>query len=231
MFHDKAMEVFYSMEKSGIAKPKDLEGKSIGGPKGAGARELFSAFAALNGIDPSKVTFVDMPPDAMVAAMVSGRVHATSNFITERPNYERAAAQVGQRITGLVYSEWGLDLHANSIVATDKMIQEKADVIRRFLEATVRGWLAGIEKPDEAARMFVKNFPEADPELVRGHWQVSMEHMLTPAAYENGLGWIDPAKKKRTIEVYTKYIPLPREVSLEEVMTNQFNPKIKTPKR
>jgi len=231
MFHDKAMEVFYSLEKSGIRKPRDLEGKSIGGPKGAGARELFPAFAALNGVDASRVTFVDMPPDAMVAALVSGRVHATSNFITERPNYQRAAGQVGQKITSLVYSEWGLDLHANSIVATDKMIQDRSDVIRRFLEATVRGWLAAIERPDEAARMFVKNFPESNPELVREHWQIAVDHMLTPPAAEHGLGWIDPAKKKRTIEVYTKYIPLPHEVGVDEVMTNQFNPGIRPPKR
>lgn len=231
MFHDKAMEVFYCLEKQGIRKPKDLEGKSIGGPKGAGARELFPAFAALHGIDASKVTFVDMTPDAMVPAVVSGRVHCASNFITERPNYAKAAAQVGQKVSGIVYSEWGLDLHANSLVATDKMIQEKPDVIRRFLQATVRGWLAGIERPDEAAKMFVKNYPEANLELVREHWQIAVEHMLAPAAYENGLGWIDPAKKKRTIDVYTKYIPLPREVSVDEVMTNQFNPKIMPPKR
>jgi len=231
MFHDKAMEVFYCLEKHGIRKPKDLEGKSIGGPVGAGARTLFPAFAALNGIDPPKVTFVDMTPDAMVAAVISGRVHCASNFITERPTYEKAAAQAGQKIAGVVYSEWGLDLHANSIVAPDKMIQEKPDLIRRFLEATVRGWLAGIERPDEAARMFVKNFPESSIDLVREHWKIAADHMLTPAAYENGLGWIDPAKKWRTIEVYTKYIPLPREVSLDEIMTNQFNPKIKPPKR
>jgi NitT/TauT family transport system substrate-binding protein len=225
------MEVFYCLEKQGIRKPKDLEGKSIGGPKGAGARELFPAFAAINNIDASKVTFVDMTPDAMVPAVVSGRVQCASNFITERPNYAKAAAQVGQKVSGIVYSEWGLDLHANSIVATDKMIQEKPDVIRRFLQATVRGWLAGIERPDEAARMFVKNYPEASLELVREHWQIAVEHMLTPAALESGLGWIDPAKKKRTIDVYTKYIALPREVSVDEVMTNQFNPKIVPPKR
>ena len=231
MFHDKAMEVFYCLERHGIRKPKDLEGKSIGGPKGAGARELFPAFAALHGIDASKVTFVDMTPDAMVPAVISGRVHCASNFITERPNYVRAAAQVGQKISGVVYSEWGLDLHANSIVATDKMVQERPDVIRRFLQATVRGWLAGIERPDEAARMFVKNFPESNLDLVREHWQIAVDHMLTPAAYEHGLGWIDVAKKKRTIEVYTKYIPLTREVSVGEVMTNEFNPGIRPPKR
>lgn len=231
MYHDKSMEVFYCLEKHGIRKPKDLEGKSIGGPKGAGARELLPAFAALHGIDASKVTFVDMPPDAMVPAVISGRVHCASNFITERPTYQRAAAQVGQKITGIVYSEWGLDLHANSIVATDQMIKERPDVIRRFLRATVRGWLAGIERPDEAVRMFMKSFPESNPELLRDHWAIAVDHMLTPPAYENGLGWIDPAKKKRTVDVYTKYIPLPREVSLDEVMTNEFNPKIMPPKR
>src|SRR5574341_1002180 len=231
MFHDKAMEVFYCLERHGIRRPKDLEGQSIGGPVGAGARTLFPAFAALNGIDATKVTFVDMTPDAMVAAVISGRVHCASNFITERPTYAKAAAQAGEKLSGIVYSEWGLDLHANSIVATDKLIQERPDLIRRFAEATVRGWLAGAERPEDAARAFVKSFPESSLDLVREHWKIAVDHMLTPAAYEHGLGWIDPAKKKRTVEVYTKYIPLPREVSLEEIMTNEFNPGIKPPKR
>lgn len=55
--------------------------------------------------------------------------------------------------------------------------------------------------------------------------------MLTLPAYEHGLGWIDPARKKRTIEVYTKYVGLPREVSLDEMMTNEFNPTLKPPPR
>ena len=231
MYHDKAMEVFYCLDKHGIRKPKDLEGKSIGGPIGAGARSLFPAFAALHGIDGSKVTFVDMTPDAMVPAVITGRVHCASNFITERPTYQRAAAQAGEKISGVVYSEWGLDLHANSIVATDETIKTRPDMVRRFLAATVRGWLAGIERPEDAVRAMHKSFPEANADLLREHWKIAVEHMLTPPAYEHGLGWIDPARKKRTIEVYTKHVGLPREVSLDEMMTNEFNPKLKPPRR
>lgn len=231
MYHDKAMEVFYCLDKHGIRKPKDLEGKSIGGPLGSGARNLFPAFAALHGIDAARVTFVDMTPDTMVPAVITGRVHCASNFITERPTYQKAAAQSGEKISGIVYSEWGLDLHANSIVATDETIRDRPDMIRRFLQATVRGWLAGIERPDDAVRAFHKSFPEANPELLREHWKIAVEHMLTPPAYEHGLGWIDPARKKRTVEVYTKHIALPRAVSLDEIMTNEFNPKLKPPRR
>lgn len=231
MFHDRAMEVFYCLDKHGIRKPKDLEGKSIGGPVGAGARTLFPAFAALNGVDAAKVTFVDMTPDAMVPAVITGRVHCASNFITERPTYMKAATQAGEKLSGIVYSEWGLDLHANSIVATDETIKTRPDLVRRFLRATVRGWLAGIERPDDAARAFLKHHPESNLDLVRDHWKIAVDHMLTPVAGEHGLGWIDPAKKKKTIEVYTKYVPLPREVSLDEIMTNEFNPKITPPRK
>jgi NitT/TauT family transport system substrate-binding protein len=231
MYHDKAMEVFYCLDKHGIKKPKDLEGKSIGGPVGAGARTLFPAFAAIHGIDPAKVTFVDMTPDAMVPAVITGRVHCASNFITERPTYQKAAAQAGEKLSGVVYSEWGLDLHANSIVATDETIKTRPDMIRRFLQATVRGWLAGIERPEDAVRAFHKHYPEANVDLLREHWKIAVEHMLTPPAYEHGLGWIDPARKKRTIDVYTKSLALPREVTLDEMMTNEFNPKIKPPRR
>lgn len=34
-----------------------------------------------------------------------------------------------------------------------------------------------------------------------------------------------------TIEVYTRHVGLPREVSLDEMMTNEFNPKLKPPRR
>ena len=196
MYHDKAMEVFYCLDKHGIRKPRDREGKSIGGPLGAGARNLFPAFAALHGIDAAKVSFVDMSPDTMAPAVITGRVHCASNFITERPTYQKAAAQAGEKISGIVYSDWGLDLQAN-----------------------------------DAVRAFHKSFPEANPELLREHWKIAVEHMLTPPAYEHGLGWIDPARKKRTIEVYTKHIQLPREVGLDEMMTNEFNPRIKPPRR
>ncbi len=231
MFHDKAMEVFYCLDKHGIRKPKDLEGKSIGGPQGAGARTLFPAFAALNGVDAAKVTFVDMTPDAMVPAVMTGRVHCASNFVTERPTYEKAAAQSGEKISGIVYSEWGLDLHANSIVASDDTIKARPDLVKRFLQATVRGWAAGIERPDEAVKAFMKNYPEANADLVREHWKIAVDHMLTPAAYEHGLGWIDPARKKKTIDVYTKFHVVPREVTLDEIMTNEFNPGLKPPRK
>jgi NitT/TauT family transport system substrate-binding protein len=231
MFHDKAMEVFYCLAKHGIRTPKDLEGKSIGGPQGAGARTLFPAFAAINGIDATRVTFVDMTPDAMVPAVMTGRVHCASNFVTERPTYEKAAAQSGEGITGIVYSEWGLDLHANSLVATDETINTRPDLVKRFVRATVRGWAAGIERPDDAVKAFVKAYPEANPDLVREHWRIAVDHLLTPPAFEHGLGWIDPVRKKKTIDVYTKYRIVPREVGVEEIMTNEFNPGIKPPRK
>ena len=61
---------FQTIEGRGIKTPKDLEGKTTGGPQGDLHKTLFPAFAKINGIDMKKVKWVTMPPNAMIGSMV-----------------------------------------------------------------------------------------------------------------------------------------------------------------
>src|SRR5918994_3481758 len=45
----------WTRKDTGIAKPKDLEGKTLAAPPGDSQRQLFPAFARVNGLDASKV--------------------------------------------------------------------------------------------------------------------------------------------------------------------------------
>src|SRR5437762_7527125 len=60
MVFDKTPMNTWSRRDNPIAKPKDMEGKTIGAPPGDGQRQMFPAFAKLTGIDPSKVTWVNI---------------------------------------------------------------------------------------------------------------------------------------------------------------------------
>src|ERR1043166_1659654 len=58
-----------SLKAKPLAKPKDLEGATLGSPPGDAQRQMFPAFAKVNGIDASKVTWVNIEPAAKIAAV------------------------------------------------------------------------------------------------------------------------------------------------------------------
>src|SRR5260221_4251535 len=66
---------------SGITKPKDLEGKTIGGPANDGALRLWPAFARIAGIDASKVKGENMAANFREQMLMRGQIDAAVGFL------------------------------------------------------------------------------------------------------------------------------------------------------
>ena len=96
MVFDKTPLNIFSLKGKPLAKPKDLEGKTLGAPPGDSQRQMFPAFAKVNGIDAAKVTWVNIEPAAKIAAVAEKRMDGVGDYSTGLPLYEKAAGQ-GQR--------------------------------------------------------------------------------------------------------------------------------------
>ena len=91
MVFDKTPLNIFSLKSNALLKPKDLEGKSLGAPPGDSQRQMFPAFAKVNGIDVSKVTWVNIEPAAKIAAVAEKRMDGVGDYSTGLPLYEKAA--------------------------------------------------------------------------------------------------------------------------------------------
>src|SRR5712664_1544497 len=80
----------WTRKDTGITRPKDLEGKTLAAPPGDAQRQLFPAFARLNGVDESRVQWVNIEPAAKFVALAEKRADAVPDYTTGQPFWEKA---------------------------------------------------------------------------------------------------------------------------------------------
>jgi NitT/TauT family transport system substrate-binding protein len=225
IIHDKSLYAIGTLIENHINSPQDLKGKRIGAPVGDAGRNLFSGFAKLNGLDPASVQWVDMTAPARAASLVLGQVDAVSLFLTETPTFAPKVKEAGKAWKDLPFADFGFDLYSSGLLVREELIAKDPDRVRRFVESTMKAWAWSLENPQEALAIFTKYNPAVDPNQAREHFRIAVRHLMTDTAKREGIGYIDPAKMKRTVETVSQYFNI-QGVAPEDVYTDAFTPKL-----
>jgi len=228
MVFDKSPLNIWSRKDAPITKPKDLEGKTVAAPPGDGQRQMFPAFARLNGIDPAKVTWVNVEPAAKVPALAEKRVDAVADYTTGLPFYEKAMGK-GNAVM-LPWADHGLDMYSMSIIASEKTMKERAPMLRAFLEASYLGWRDVMSDPKSALEIFKKRVPEIDLSIIEPNMMMGLELMKTDRYAKNGIGWMEEKKMCDSVDLVNTYMGVPTKVECKAVYTNEFLTKVELPK-
>ena len=218
----------WTRKDTGISKPKDLEGKTLAAPPGDSQRQLFPAFAKINGVDESKVRWVNIEPAAKFVALSEKRADAVPDYTTGQPFWEKAVGK--DNLVMMPWHRFGFDTYSMSIFASEKTMNERPKVLRDFLKASYRGWRDVMENPRAALEIFKKRVPEIDLALIEPNMMLGLDLMRTDRFAQNGIGWMDRSKMCRTVELINTYMDVPRKVGCDEVFTNSFLTKIEPPK-
>ena len=228
MVFDKSPLNVWSRKEAPITKPKDLEGKTVGAPPGDGQRQMFPAFARLNNIDQTKVTWVNVEPAAKVPALAEKRVDAVADYTTGLPFYEKAVGK-GNAIM-LPWADHGFDMYSMSIIASEKTMKERAPMLRAFLEASYLGWRDVMTDPKSALEIFKKRVPEIDLSIIEPNMMMGLELMRTDRYAKHGIGWMDEKKMCDSVDLVNTYMGVPTKVDCKTVYTNEFLTKVELPK-
>lgn len=205
-------------EDTGIFRPRDLNGRTIGLAAGTIAERLWPVYAAETpGLDPGSVTVIPTSPQTQVQQLVSGQLEAIALFSVSAPSLQAAGG--GRTITALPWSRVFQDLYGNALITTKKLTSESPGLVRRFTGAVLRGLEYTLANPDEAAQILVDAFPEQDAEVAVEEIVQLRDFCYGGLSPDQPLGHIDEQRVVRQM----------RELSSLGEMTEDFNPAMAPP--
>jgi len=211
---------FASPKSRFITRPKDFEGKRYGSWGSPIERAMLEVLMACDGGDVGQVEFVNVGwADYFVITQ------RDVDFAWVFYGWTGIEAELrGEPLSIVMLRDWEYcvpDYYTPVLATSEKEIQEKPDVVRRFMRATARGYQFAIEHPDEAADILIKHAPESDPELVRRSqaW-LSNEYQADAPRWgqQEANVW-----QRYAAWMYEKKV-LPRRIDASKAFTNDFLP-------
>ena len=143
-----------ALKSSGIKSPADMTGKKFGAPGFDAGRRSFPLFQAANKV--GAVNWVSMEPALRETMLARGDIDAITGFgFTSLLNLEARGIKADD-VVSFPYSQYGVKLYGNVIIATPKLIKENPAAVKAFLEAFTKGAKDVLANPD-AAIEFVKH--------------------------------------------------------------------------
>jgi NitT/TauT family transport system substrate-binding protein len=157
-------------------------------------------------------------PAGIVQLMVSGDLDAISGTPDWAHNIESAGIKVK-----IFEIEAAFPAMAQAILASDKTIREKPDMIRKFVRATLKGLRETMENPAQAAKDFVAAVPQhagrekAMEEIARRYGQLVYKTDNTA-----NLGKFDEKRLAAVQKFYVDNQIVQTAVPIKDTYTNEF---------
>ena len=212
--------------ESPIKVPKDLEGRTIGGPIFDGALKLFPTFATIAKIDASKITVTNMAPNLRAQMLMRGQIDGAFAFYTGIVmDTKLVGANPEKDLRFIRYEDYGMDLYSNAIIASKTLVTENPNAVKGFLRALNRGLKDADADRKAGLDAVLKREPLLNAAIERDRLDLMFNFDLSaPEVKEIGVGEIVDSRLDRNIRIIVEANNLPRSPAPSEVFNRSFLP-------
>jgi NitT/TauT family transport system substrate-binding protein len=210
---------FYWLKSSGIATPKDFAGRKIGNPPGDAARLMWPAFAKKVNLAPDAVTFVNLSPQAKMAALKSKSVDIISDFYNE---HDMKVKEFGNDLGFAPWRSVGLNLYGNSIVVNKVFLDKNKELVGKFVAVTQRAYETCVKTFDPCLQALMAGASGLSADNQRDHWERIKQLMRDDTTTKVALGAFDGARVKADYELVSSLIGIDKAFDPATMFTNDF---------
>lgn len=225
MVYDKPPFAIATTTKTGITKPKDLEGKVLGAPAPDGAYAQWKAFVKENGIDASKVKIDNIGFPVREPMLADGKVDAITGFSFSMHFNLMQKGLKSEEIKTMLMSDYGLVLYGNAIMVNPDFAKANPKIVAGFVRATIKGVIDTIKDPDAAIKSVMKRNDTGDEKIELARLKMSLrDNFVTPWVKENGVGGVDMARLEKSIDQIAMTYDFKNRPKAADIFTSQFLP-------
>lgn len=213
-------QAVYVLKSSGITEPEQLKGVTIAMSPGGTNEALLPAFLKSIGLKDSDLNYVTVGGAAKVRMFMNGDFEAMMATAWA----EGIFASVGGA-NRFVYSDYGVKMVGYNIIASQEVMDENPDLVRRFVAATLKSWQYAIAHPEEAldalGRASEGNAKPDRRARNSGDLAAALE-FVGNAVEGRPFGFQSESEWVKTREMLLKVGVIDARMAIDRFMTNEF---------
>ncbi|HKF72314.1 MAG TPA: ABC transporter substrate-binding protein [Stellaceae bacterium] len=213
--------------ETGVKTVKDLKGKKILTTANAGVNTFFPIVLKTGGLAESDVTLVNVAEGALVSSYLQGAGDTVGMLggLDDKPAEIKAAG--GAAPVGLAYSEYGVHQVGYCMTTTKDMVKNKSDLVKRFMQATIKSYAETMKNPDAAiaAMADVVGGTMADDKgkaQARAVLDVTLSVLISPSNKDKKIGLNVPSDWDDMVALMKQYNDLDPKADAKTFYTNDF---------
>lgn len=215
LFGQQGDTVLVALSDSGIATPKDFEGKTVGFKVFPSPEYLGMLKAA--GVDRTKVKEVSVGFDPRI--LTERRVDVLPVFRSNEPD---TLQRLGFSLTVWDPADFGVPTLGVVYIVNRDWARENADTVTRFLRATMRAtaWIEGHR--DEAIDITMRYAPQEQREHQRYMLDVELAAAQNSTTRANGIGWMTDQQWVALHDSLVEFNVLDRRIDVSKAFTTTY---------
>ncbi len=217
-----------TLTRTGIKKPKDLEGKVLGAPAPDGAYAQWKAFVKENGIDASKVKIENVGFPVREPMLADGKVDAITGFSFSSFFNLKRKGIAEKDIVVMLMTDNGLVLYGNAIMVNPDFAKQHPKAVAGFVRATLKGIIYTVKHPEEAIKSVMKRNETADETIELARLKMAIrDNFVTPWVVANGVGGVDIARLTKSIDQIGLTYEFKNKPKASDIFTSEYLPPAK----
>jgi len=217
LFQINPLHWIYRPDRTTLRTPQDLKGKTIGITYGGNDETIMRALLAKYGIKEEEVKLFSVRYD--YTPFYQGEVDLWPLYRNaQAPIIGEKLRKAGEKFDLMSPAKLGIQFVANSVVTTQKMLEERPQTVKRFMQALLEAWREALnpDNADKAIATVLKYDPETPEEIVRK--QLPATRVLMLPNPDSEFGRIDVAAWKQTEEIMLAQKLIEAPVHIENML-------------
>jgi NitT/TauT family transport system substrate-binding protein len=200
LFQVNPLHWIYRPDRTPLRTPLDLKGKTIGITYGGNDETIMRALLAKYDIKEDQVKLYSVRYD--YTPFYQGKVDLWPLYRNaQAPIIGEKLRKAGERFDLMSPSGLGIRFVANSVITTQKMLDERPETVKRFMKALLEAWREALlpEHKDKAIETVLKYNPETPADIVKK--QLPATRILMLPGPDSEFGKIDVAAWQQTEKI------------------------------